>query len=48
MKPSIEAKKKELTSFYTHLKETGYTLKGCTSPQVFNLLNRYLPLNVYL
>jgi len=30
MKPTIEAKKAELAAFYTHLKEPGYNLKGCT------------------
>ena len=47
MKPSIEAKKKELASFYTHLKEPGYTLNGCTSPQSVDLYMWYLRLNAY-
>lgn len=30
MKPPIEDKKRELLAFYTHHKELGYNLKGCT------------------
>lgn len=30
MKPQIPFKKAELASFYLHLEEPGYTLKGCT------------------
>ena len=36
MKPTIESKKAELNTFYTHLKETGYNLKGCTCLIVFS------------
>jgi len=42
MKPSIEAKKKELASFYTHLKEPGYTLNGFgDKPHEIELLEKY-------
>lgn len=39
MKPTITVKQAELKSFYTHLQEPGYTLKGCTL-LIFSILFR--------